>query len=84
MILSKEDKVIEFIDGDSVWILTGRCSKCGSCCEYLKCEFLYSEMNNDIELKKCRIYRTRPWYCALYPRNPNKMFNNCTYKWEKI
>lgn len=80
---------------------TGECNHCGDCCkgnvypllnEEEKKEYEASRFNfgycfqYDREKQRCKIYEHRPWYCYLYPDNPEQLarYKNCSYEFEEV
>ena len=73
-----------FINGEE-WLIKGYCSRCGVCCEKLKCKELKYETQNGEKLAVCKIRETRPWYCMLYPRDPyDPLPEECSFEWERV
>lgn len=66
--------------------LAGACQKCGACCEMHvpNCPHLQAEVSDGIAQKICGNYRHRPFYCALWPRDPSAgdLPEGCGYRWE--
>jgi Fe-S-cluster containining protein len=71
--------------GDRVFKVIGECKRCGKCCEALNCEHLSYAEENGQKVAVCDVYWTRPWGCALYPRDPtDDLQEGCGYSWEEI
>ena len=85
------------LENGEVWELTGECNRCGQCCEQTKmpvpelrnpdgsCKKYTRETENGIQQGKCNIMWSRPYWCAIYPRDPHeKLHDKCSYIWKRI
>lgn len=61
--------------------LAGDCNRCGQCCEAVDCRFLEFEMFDDERRAVCKIYSTRPVWCALWPEPDDKIPDDCGFQW---
>lgn len=86
IILDLAGNVKEFIDDDGIkYELKGDCNNCGSCCSEIKVDISETQPCKFLdEDNLCKIYKSRPWYCLLFPRSPaTKTFNNCSLTWQR-
>jgi len=71
------------VDGTK-YVLEGSCLKCGTCCYRArpKCKHLVRELWDGAEVRICKDYWNRPWFCAYYPFNPKESLpSSCGFAW---
>ena len=77
--------VTEVKCGGKKYAVRGKCLRCGKCCEAIKCPHLAWEYQNDVRVAVCKVYWTRPWGCALFPRDPQEeLQEGCGFYWEEV
>ncbi|HUW09560.1 MAG TPA: hypothetical protein VM537_07495 [Anaerolineae bacterium] len=79
-----ERRVVSAQDDTGQWYaLVGQCLRCGQCCKDKAREQLGYETLDGERQAVCAVHWTKPWHCAVYPREPQEpLLEGCGYRWE--